>query len=382
VRESNCLRTTVVSLNSNAPGSSLADIAPIHGLLLRLDVNLNQELFSFGRLEAAIASAQAGLRTARGNLEREQADLAYRAHKAYFGLKAARAAVDTINDGLTRLQKWIDDVDAQLSGKNQARYSESDLARLKVAREVGRLQLLDQQRNLDYAAEALRFLTSDPDAVVDDGELTLSDPADLDELAGWLARAQRSRPEVHLLHAGEASVHAARWARLADLLPDLSFTSYLGFGYATSIDTPQNYFFNRPNFLNATLGLQLLQPLDLGVRAARYQQARHEEQATRARSRQAIGDYSTEIAKALADWQEAKERAKASAHGERIARGWYHAVDESANAGLQRDGRELVEVLQHYFTFRLRSFQALYDANVALAWLRRTAGELGPRPLE
>jgi len=54
-----------------------------------------------------------------------------------------------------------------------------------------------------------------------------------------------------------------------------------------------------------------------------------------------------------------------------VSRGWFHAIDSNVQAGLQSDPREAVEAAQAYFAFRLRNLQAIYDADIALAWLER-----------
>lgn len=371
-REANCLRTTYVDLRTSTGG--LADIAPIHGLFLRLDVRLEQPLFTFGKIEASIGLGKAAVATARANLEREQADAVFNAMRAYWGLKAARAAVATIEEGVEKLNEWIERIDESLSGKNQSKYTESDLARLKVALANAQMLLLDQKRNRDYAKDALELLTGDPEADVDEAELDLMEADDPEALDVWQARALKLRPELKLADAATASARSVRWLRIAELLPDLHLSSTLNVGYAGGMDTPQNYFFNRTNFLNAQFGLLLRQPLDFGVRSARYLQARHEERAAVARARQSLINYSTEISKAYADYEEARGRAKETARGEKISRGWYNAVDQNLATGLFTDGREMVEAVQNYFTFRLRNFQAIFEANVALAWLRRTTG--------
>lgn len=367
VRENNCARSTVVSLSQE--NVSLADVAPIHGLALQLNVNINQPLYTFGRIESQIAAARSSLDTARANLDAAQAEAAWYANKAYWGLKASRAAVDAITEATDKLREWVEEIDKQLSGQNKSRYTEADLARMKIALAYANTQLYDQQRNQAYAKEALEFLTSDSSADVDESELELLD--DGDALPAWQNKALRLRPEIHLLHASDDLARSTYKARLADLLPTLSFMSYLNVGYASSMDTPQNYYLNRPNYVNVTLGLQLYLPLDFGPRAARFLQARHDERAQLSRSQASLITYSTEIAKAYEDYQEAKSRAKECARGEKISRGWYFAVDSNVQSGLA-EAREMVEALQNYFTFRLRNFQATFDANIALAWLRRT----------
>jgi outer membrane protein TolC len=366
IREQNCLRTNVVSLNG--ANTNYFDIAPIHGVVLQLNINLNQQLYSFGRLEAAIDAAKAQLETAKGNLEAAQAEAVWYANRAYWGLKASRAAVDALGEAVDKLKEWVQTIDDELNGKNKAKYSESDLKRMQIALAYANTQLYDQQRNLSYAKEALQFLAGEPDADIDDSDLELiDDPA---PLPTWQSRALSLRPEYHLLRANDAFARSQRKARMADLMPNLTFTSQLAYGFASSMDTPQNYYFNRPNYLNVTLGLSLTIGLDFGPKAMRFIQAKRDEEASVLRSKGSMLQYQTDIAKAWEDYNEARLRAKEAARGEKISRGWYFAVNSNVQSGLA-EAREMVEALQNYFTFRLRSFQSMYDANIALAALRR-----------
>jgi outer membrane protein TolC len=366
LREQNCLRTNVVSLNG--PSTDYYAIAPIHGIVLQLNINLNQTLYSFGRLEAGIEAAKAQLETAKGNLEAAQAEAVWYANRAYWGLKASRAAVDALGEAVDKLKEWVQTIDDELNGKNKARYSESDLKRMQIALAYANTQLFDQQRNMAYAKEALQFLADEPDADIDESDLELMDNPD--PLPTWQSRALLLRPEYHLLRANDAYARSQRKARRADLMPQLLFTSSLAYGFASSMDTPQNYYFNRPNYLNVTFGLSLGIGLDFGPKAMRLIQARREEEASILRSRASVITNSTEIAKAYEDYNEARLRAKEAARGEKISRGWYFSVQSNVQSGLA-EAREMVESLQNYFTFRLRNFQSTYDANVALALLRR-----------
>jgi outer membrane protein TolC len=370
IRENNCLRTNVVSLSSQAKGSSLIDIAPIHGVLMRLDVTLNQPLYSFGRIEAGIAIAEGSLAVARANLAKEEADAIMQASRAYFGCKAARAALATLDEGIGHLRGWIDKMNEQLDGKNTARYTESDLARLKVAMSFVMTQRYDQERNLAYTQRALQLLTGDLQADVDDADLELT-ADEIEPLEVWQTRARLRRPELLIARANFAVTDGVRQQRLAEMLPELTFNSALGVGYAPAIDTPQNYFFNRSNYVNATFGFMLHEPLDFGPRFARWRQARADAHGAEARGRTTDLNAAIEIAKAYEDWREARARTAETQRGERVSRGWFHAVDDNMQAGLQSDTREAVEAAQSYFAFRLRNLQAIFDANIALAWLQR-----------
>jgi outer membrane protein TolC len=367
-REANCVRTNVVDLR-NSPISALI---PFSGVYVGLNVWLNQPLYSFGKIEAQIAAAKANVEAQEAAVAREQAEAVWNVTRAYWGVKASRAAIETLDEGIEKVREWVDKIDEQINGKNPSKYTESDLARLKVALANAEIVLVDQKRNRFYAEQALRILTDDPQADVDDAEIELEEsPLGLDE---WQGRALRLRPEIRVLDGQLKGATALRKQRIAELLPDLTLNSSLQFGYAPAIDTPQNWFLNRPNILNATFQLVLRQPLDFGVRATRYKQARHDELANDLRRKASIVTYSTEIARAFADWEEARGRAQQTKRGEKISRGWYNAVDQSLSAGLYTDGREMVESAQNYFFFRLRQLQAIFDANVQLAWLRRTTG--------
>jgi len=367
-REANCIRTNIVDLRN----SPISQVLPFSGVYVGVNAWLNQPLYSSGKIEAGIAVAQSNVEQQEAGVAREQAEAVWNATRAYWGVKVTRAAIETLDEGIEKVREWVDKIDEQISGKNQSRYTESDLARLKIALANAEIALIDQKRNRFYAEQALKILTNDPAADVDEGEFDMEDvELGLDE---WQGRALRLRPEIRQLDGQLKGMTALRKQRIAELLPDLTLNSALQFGYAPAVDTPQNWFLNRPNILNATFLLVLRQPLDFGVRAARFLQARRDESASALRRKASVVTYSTEIAKAFADWEEAKGRAQQTKRGEKISRGWYNAVDQSLAAGLYTDGREMVESAQNYFFFRLRQLQAIFDANVQLAWLRRTTG--------
>lgn len=364
-REANCFNTNVVSLSSAGP---LSDLLPIHGFYLSLNVSTSQQLYYFGRTEASIAAAQAAVDNAKANVEAAEAETLWYASRAYWGLKASRAAVDSIQEAIDKLKEWVDKIDTALNGKNIERYTEADLKRMQIALAYAKTQLYDQQRNMNYAQEALQFLAGDKEADVDEEELALID--DQTDLDTWQQRGLAWRPEIHSLRAGDELSRSTQKARIADLMPQLSFSLGLQYGLATAIDTPQNYFFNRANYLNASMALNLTLGLDFGPKVMRLKQARSDLQAQLAKSRYQLNTYSTEIAQAYENYVEARQRAKEIAHGEKISRGWYVSINSNVEAGLA-EAREMVESLQNFFSFHVRGFQAIYDANTAHAFLTR-----------
>ena len=371
VREGNCVNTGVSDyLKTN---NNLVDALPFHGVALNLSFNLIQPLYTFGKIESATAAAHAAVDGARGMVEKERLEVVWMARRAYYGLKWTRATKDILDDALDRLKKYVDQIDEDLNGDNKHKYTETDLARMKLAYDYAAIQLLDAQRGYELALAGIRVLADDPEADTDEEELDFSDVVDK-PVSFYEDEARLHRPEARLLDVAVRGAQAwTRWKR-SEMLPDLGLASYFTYALATSVDNPSNAFLSHPNALGFTLLLSVKQPLDFGVRYGRLQQARADQAATEARRKQALGGIQIEIAKAYADYEEARGRVEKTAHAEKVARGWYNAIDQTMKAGLTTDQFQLVDASRQYFEFRLRHLQAIFDANVMLAWLRRTTG--------
>jgi outer membrane protein len=370
VREQNCIRTNAVDLTTG----NVPDVLPFHGVSLNLSLNLTQPLYTFGKIEAATATARAGVDAARANFDAARAEVVWNAVRAYWAVKWAKAASDTLAEGIDKLTDWTRRIDEDLSATPpRGGYSEGDLARLKVALDNAKVVQLDLSRGLLVALTGLRVLTGDEQADVDEAELELIDVAER-PMSFWMDAAYTHRPEARLLDASVAAAHGNRRWKLADMLPDLGLVTNANFAFASSVDTPQNAFMSRLNGAGVTLLLALRTPIDWGIRYGRFEQARAEEVAAVARREQALGGISIEVGKAWADANEARARAEMLNHGAKVSRGWYNAMDQNLRSGLITDGRELVEAARSYFDFRIRYLQAIMDTNIQLAWLRRTSG--------
>jgi outer membrane protein TolC len=364
-REANCFRTNVVDFRSGE------EVLPIHGVALNLSINLIQPLYTSGKIESARAAARAGHDAAIGTVQREQADATLNAIRAYWGVKLARAADATLSEGVSKLGDWIKKItDSLESGKND--YTESDLARLKIASDNAALVLLDIRRNLAIALSGLRVLTGDPQADVDDSEIDVVEPL-ARPVSYYEDAALVNRPESKLLSAAADGARAWRRWKLAELLPDFGLAFSFTYGYASAIDNPANAFMSHPNALGMGLLLVVRQPLDLAMRLARLSQATADERAFAARRKQALGGIAWDIDSAYANAEEARARYERTGHAEKVARGWYRAMDDQIGqtAGI---GRDIADAARNYFELRLRHLQAIMDVNVTTAALRRAAG--------
>lgn len=369
VRQANCLTTSSTDLR----GANLFEILPFHGVALNLQARLLQPLYTFGKIEAARAAAKAGVDVASGQVDAAKNEAKLWAVRAYYGLKWARASKATLDEGRARLADWVKRVDGEIE-KGKSSYNESDLIRLKLALDTADLVGLDIARGVDIALAGLRFLTTDPEADVDDGDLDDVELVD-QPLSYYEDVARTHRPEARMLDAGVLAVRANRRLKVAEMLPDVGLLTTFGYGLATGVDDPQNAFMNRPNFLGAGLALALRTPLDFGLKMGRYDEARAQERMFEQRRQQALGAIGLEIRKAWLDAAEARGRRKILAHSEKVARGWYTATDQALQTGVA-DARDIAESARNYVELRLRHLQALMDQNVTLCTLKNTAGLL------
>ena len=368
-----CLTTTVTDLQHSAYGQPLSERLPIHNFLLGFYISVVQPLYSFGKIEALQSLGEDGLAAADAQLARDRADLVVTSVRAYWIAKTARTQLGILQSAVAQLSSWLGRIEGQLEGDNRLGYTEADVARLKLALVNLRGQLADQRRSALAARAAVRLLVDDEEADVDDAELALVHDGPATSLGQWEERAVL-RPELRQLRAGLKASHDHRTLLLTQLLPDLAIYSGLGDGYNSFAagNRPPNVYMPQPaGSLGGGLALVLREHFDFGVGLARLDQVRHEDLANHARAQQALGGVDIEVAKAWADMEEAQARTLTTANAERTARGWMASVDEDLAIGTHRDLRELMESFRTWVDFRLRHVQALGDANIAWATLRR-----------
>jgi outer membrane protein TolC len=374
-RLDDCFTTNVVDLTRSAPGTSWVDRAPFHGPLLNFGIALRQPIFTSLKIESAIGSAKGGIGVDEANLQTAELDVALNAVRVFTQVKTGRGVVATLETALSMALGWGDRVEREMDGANRARYTESDRIRLRMNATNMRTQVLDQQRNLNAAVEALRAITGDPQADVDESELEWDDPP-VEPPAVWRERMMEARPEMRYARAGMRYYTAWRRLQLGWALPDVALISSLGWGYSPTFDLPNLGFANLPaSALGGGLGFGLRQPLDLGPKLMHFHQIDRERAMQQSRFKLGIAWWTLEVDKAWLDLDEARRRLAQNQRGERLTQGWYASVDENLALGLTVDGRELVEVILIWSGFRVRRLQSVADSVVALAQLRRMSGQ-------
>ena len=363
-----CLETNV---SQNLLQDDFRRYLPLYGVLARFNVNLTQPLFTFGKLTTARALGRVGVNVAEAQFDGIRADTALNIVRAYFGLKSARAALDTVKEGHEQLVSWIKQVDKEVEA-GKGGYTEIDLMRLKVTESDMQYRLVDVERLISSTKAAVRYLAQDELADVDDSDLAQYEPEEHD-LQYYLDAAIANRPELRQLNALGESLRLFRKLRIAELLPDFGFIAQIGYNVATSVQDPTAAFMNRFNGLGVGIGLGMRMGLDFGPKSARLQRATAELRQYEARRQEALTAGVLEIERTYNDFVEALRRYRAAETAERRARGWLQGIQQNIDIGTA-ESRDMTDALRTYFEQHVNVLRALNDANVQAAVLRRQCG--------
>ncbi len=375
--EKNCLNTVGLDGTSavgTGPGGFLAAITP-RGVFTRTELKLVQPVYTFGKLTAGVAAAESGVRASQERQIGQLADLELNVRKAYWGAKLARTILATLDEGSGYLNSAQDKVEQGLK-EGSGDVSITDRLRLRTMRAEIDARILEAKRGSDIALEGLRALIG-PDA-----------PADLDVDGADLApltvpartvgqyeeAAIQTRPEVKALQYLVASKRALAQLETRRQYPDFVLIGTANYAYASSIDTPQNSYYNDPfHSLGAGIAAGFHMPLDLGVKNARAVKLRAEAEEAEQRRREAMSGISFEVERATTEMKEAEERIKAVQKGEKAGKQWIAAVAQNLAVGLA-EARDFSDALLAFFQARIRLLQSIYDYNIATASLSRATG--------
>jgi outer membrane protein len=369
--EQNCVQTQSIGTNSDG---FLRAITPA-GIFTRTELKLVQPLYTFGKLTAGVAAAESGVKASQSRQFGLVADLELNVRKAYWGAKLATEILATLKEAsgyLDTAQKKIEEELAEGTGDA----SVTDRLRLRTMRADIDGRILEAQRGADLARSGLRALIG-PDAPVDldidpDPLETLQVPDH--PLQQYEDEARASRPEVKALDHMVAAKRALAELETRRQYPDIVLIGTAAYAYASSVDTPQNAYFNDPfHALGAGIAAGFHMPLDLGVKNAHAAKLHAEAKEAEQRRREALNGIAFEVEKAHTELTEAGKRTTVMQKGEKAGRQWIAAVAQNIAVGVA-EAKDFSDALLAFFQARVRYLQSMYDYNVATAALTRATG--------
>ena len=366
IRKQECVDTVDPNTGQSVNGLG----SGLHGVGMEGELKLIQPVYTFGKIEAAIEASHRGIDAARAAVDIASGDADLDVARAYWGTKAARTAILTLDGVRDELGPWIDKIEKNLD-KPKPQYTISDLERLKTALDELDIVKADLDHMHIVALAGLRALTGE-EVDVDDGELDAEPPISR-PLAALQEYSLGHRPEMRALDAGVGALQQLARVRRNQMLPDIGIAIDVLLRYSSSVETPDNTFMFQATVARFAAFLALRQPLDLFQRHAQYRVARAEAHVFEARRDEALIGMDFQLRSAYAEQDEARRRLAASEHGQKTARGWLNAVKQNLDLGTA-DPRDLADAARRYLELRLGYFKAIADANITVARLNRLTG--------
>lgn len=341
----------------------------------RTELRLIQPVYDFGKISAGVAAGEAGAAALREKQAATRAEIDVNVQRAYWALKAAREALDALDEGSGYLDQAQERIDKDLAD-GKGNFTVTDRLRLRTARADLDTRILEARKYADIARGGLRVLAggdAPADLDVDDEAF---EPVDVPPrpVVYYEDQARFNRPEARALnYAVKAKRALAELERLKEY-PDLVLIGTAAFARAQEVDDPQNAFLSHYfNSTTAGVAAGLRMQLDLGPKMARADRFRLEADEMEFRREEALGGIVFEVRRAHADLAEAQGRVAALDKGAKAGKAWISAVAQNLAVGLG-EARDFTDALAQFFQMRLRYLQAVADMNVAAAALARATG--------
>ncbi|HET9597772.1 MAG TPA: TolC family protein [Anaeromyxobacteraceae bacterium] len=360
----------VVNFEGNT-NRSFKDLRPFG----RIDVNVVQPLYTWGRLSGASNAADAGLDARLELVEDTAAQVEQRVVALYWATALARrllALADEVDKALEEAEKKV----AESLEKADGEVSPSDRNRLAVFRSVVRARTAEAQRAMDQARIGLAATMALPQSrlALKEEVLPVAEGTE-PNAAALLAQAERQRHDLRALddaiEARRALVKVEEGARL----PQFFVAGTFAYSYAPNRDIQLSPwvsdFFNTLN-LGFVFGAR--QDLSFPMLSARVEKARAEE-ATLTRQREGLLRLvGVQVDGAVADLRAARTRLVATRTGQAAGRTLFRSVQLEFASGLT-EAKTLIESYALYVESQIAALTAAYDTIVARARLAQVAGE-------
>jgi outer membrane protein len=366
--------TPTTCITTSSPEASLSNVQ-WDKVFTRTEIKLIQPVWDFGKISAGVQAGEAGVQALRQQQAGTRADIEMNVRKAYWALKAAREALDTLDEGSGYLEDAQKRIEKDLS-EGKGGFTVIDRLRMRTARADLETRVLEAHKIADIARNGLRALLG-PDAPADvDVDDEPFGPLEIKPrpVTYYENLARFERPEVLALgYALKAKYQLATLERRKEY-PDIVLIGTGAIARAQTVDDPQNAFLSH-YFNSTTFGVAaaLRMQLDFGPKLARAARLRAEAEETDFRRAEAMGGIIFEVRRAYADMAEASGRVAALDKGAKAGKAWISAVAQNLAVGLG-EARDFTDALGQFFLMRLRYLQAVADLNVAAAALTRATG--------
>ncbi len=332
--------------------------------LYSTQLTLRQPLFAWWKIYHGDKQARLDYRLVNEEHKQVKNSLIFEVKRAFYNLLLARQFVIIAEEAVDVTDSHYKTTRALYK---EGRVSDYDVSRAKVQLVNNQTRLIKAKNNLKLAREELSFLLNTK--LEKDWKVKGDFPREKREvsLENALGKALRERSEIRQLmiqeEVGKVSIKLAR----AENRPNLDFLA--NYEYT-------NPFYNRKEWgesWNVILSLNF--PLFSGLsNLGRVKQAKAGLEQVKILRSQIEQRIKLEVRKAIFDMEEARERIEAQEENVKLARANLRIAEERYRLGLMSE-IELRDAQLSLTQAETDYFQALYDYNVAGAFLDRAIGK-------
>ncbi|MBI2194941.1 MAG: TolC family protein [Planctomycetes bacterium] len=341
----------------------------------RLEINLVQPVYTFGRIQAYIDAALQGLEVEKARRALSEAEVAFEVKRLYYSLLLNRQLSSLLANTRQNFQKARDRYQEILDrGEDQASLVDFVKLKLGLAEVASNLQKVDKASQLARAA-LQQTLGLGPAADFDiSGEKLEPESARLESLDHYVSETFKNRPEWKQLVSGIQAQEALLEAAHRLYYPSFFVAVPFRYAVAPNRDDQKNPFVDDPfNFLEGGPVLGVRWEYVFGGTRAKVDQARAELRKLLAEREAASLGLPIEVRQAFLDVLEMQERHDLMEGAYKSARGLIATAAGAHELGVQ-DPKELFESYGLYTKATSDLHLSTYDFNLALARLSKAVG--------
>ena len=354
--------------------SSRSNLLEGLGPFTRLEIKINQPLYTFGKLKAHIEAAEKGLEAKEASMARFEAELVTTLKELYYLILLNEDLYRLVEDTEEELGKAVQKAE-ELLEEDEGKLTQHDVLKLRYGynRAGGKRLEIEKAKSLVHSAlRSLLYFKPEEDFVLTEKRLKPVQVT-LDGLDTYKKMAAKRRPEWKELEAGIEAKAAELLAEQKQYYPDIFAFGLLEYATAPNRDRQENPFVVEEfNFFwgGAYLGWRMA--LDFGM-PKKVAEKKAELSALQHQQREAVTGMLLEVEKAYQEVVAKQESLKFARKARQNGRALSAMSAASFYLGLG-EAKEVFEAFQMYTEGAAEYFMAVKDFNMAVAELARVTG--------
>ncbi|MDP3981512.1 MAG: TolC family protein [Chlamydiota bacterium] len=340
----------------------------------RIQIQMYQPLFTFGRIKSGMEAAQFNIEVAKAGVAKSEADIIYQVKQVYYGLLLAEKIFGILQDVIKEFEKAIETAQERLD-KGEGGVRDIDILKLKI----GLTQIQKQQRRvekeLSLAKHALKMLTGlDKDARIELRDKLEPQSVNVSGMQDDLKQIFDLNPDWQKLNFGIQAKRAEVEVIRKGHYPVVFLAGQFKHAIAPNRDDQKNPFVSDEfNYLGGGLFFGLKWDWDFSIKA-KTEEAEYELKELLAKKNLAFRGFPLQAQKAYLELLEKKDALVIAKNGKKWARSLMVLTLTNYNFGIG-EPKELFESLGMYITSAGDYYMAVHDFNMALAKLSQVVGK-------